>query len=228
MSDIFKTKQNNQWVGIPALKGIDGASAGFDTPTATAYALPSGSNPTVSVTASGPDTEKQFAFTFGIPAGDGGTAQVQSDWNQTNTDAVDYIKNKPDLSLKESTSNKITKGSDSQNEVYENFTNSTDTQYASAKAINAFAQYLIPDYHHFTSATVNFTNDYILNKLHIFDFDTTTNTLTIKYNTSSMAGKYLIWCISPYICEEMDSTHTTVTLKTYTAARKLVLLMRIE
>ena len=93
--DIFKTKQNDTWVAIPALKGTDGTSAGFDTPTATAYALPSGSNPTVSVTASGPDTEKQFAFNFGIPAGSGGTSQVQSDWNQTDTDAVDYIKNKP-------------------------------------------------------------------------------------------------------------------------------------
>ena len=97
MSDIFKAKQNDTWVAIPALRGTDGQAAGFDTPTATAYALPSGSNPTVTVTATGPDTEKQFAFNFGIPAGQGSTPQVQSDWTQTNTDAVDYIKHKPDF-----------------------------------------------------------------------------------------------------------------------------------
>ena len=91
--DIFKTKQNDTWVSIPALKGEDGASAGFDTPTASATSLPAGSDPTVSITASGPDTSKLFQFAFGIPSGSG--TQVQSDWNETNTSAVDYIKNKP-------------------------------------------------------------------------------------------------------------------------------------
>lgn len=122
MADIFKTKVNNQWVGIPALNG---EAAGIGSVTASAYALPSGSNPTASATCSGPDANKSFAFTFGIPAGEGGTAQVQSDWAQTQTDAVDFIKNKPDLTLKEDKSNKVTSVSSS----------STDTQYPSAKAV---------------------------------------------------------------------------------------------
>ena len=46
--------------------GAPGAAAGFDTPTATAAAV-DGTTPTASVTASGPDTAKKFAFSFGIP-----------------------------------------------------------------------------------------------------------------------------------------------------------------
>ena len=55
--------------------GIDGDDAGFANPNATAEAssLPSGAPPTViaTVSASGPDTAKefQFSFTFGIPKG---------------------------------------------------------------------------------------------------------------------------------------------------------------
>lgn len=56
--------------GYPAT----GLPAGFDTPTAQAEALPEGQEPTVSVTASGPDTAKMFAFQFGIPKGDTGEA----------------------------------------------------------------------------------------------------------------------------------------------------------
>lgn len=76
-------------------------------------------------------------------------AQEQADWNQTNTSAVDFIKNKPtipsaqinsdwnsssgvseilnkpDLTLKEDTSNKVTSISSS----------STDTEYPSAKCV---------------------------------------------------------------------------------------------
>jgi len=54
-----------------------------------------------------------------IPAG-----QIQSDWSQTNTGSLDYIKNKPNMSLKEDVSNKVTTLS----------AQSTDTQYPSAKA----------------------------------------------------------------------------------------------
>ena len=54
--------------------GAPGTAAGFGTPTATAVALPSGSAPTVSVAASGPDTAKIFAFTFGLPQGSSGAA----------------------------------------------------------------------------------------------------------------------------------------------------------
>ena len=52
--------------------GQNGAAGGFGTPTASASALPSGSAPTVSVSASGPDTAKVFDFSFGIPKGDTG------------------------------------------------------------------------------------------------------------------------------------------------------------
>lgn len=53
--------------------GAAGAAAGFGTPTATASALEAGATPTVSVTASGEDTAKVFAFTFGIPKGETGS-----------------------------------------------------------------------------------------------------------------------------------------------------------
>ncbi len=66
--------------GSKGSKGNTGSSAGFGTPTATAASLPSGSSPTVSVTASGPDTAKIFSFAFGIPkgasGGGGGAAEV--------------------------------------------------------------------------------------------------------------------------------------------------------
>lgn len=50
-------------------QGPTGAAAGFGTPIASATGLPVGSTPTASVTASGSDTSKVFAFSFGIPAG---------------------------------------------------------------------------------------------------------------------------------------------------------------
>lgn len=53
--------------GQNGLNGQDGTPAGFGTPTATAHPLSQDAQPTVSVTASGEDTEKVFAFDFGIP-----------------------------------------------------------------------------------------------------------------------------------------------------------------
>ena len=50
---------------------------------------------------------------------------IQSDWNETDSTASDYIRNKPNLSLKEDKSNKVTAISSS----------STDTQYPSAKCV---------------------------------------------------------------------------------------------
>ena len=85
--------------GDQGIQGETGPAAGFGTPTASATLLPSGSNPTASVTASGADTSKVFAFEFGIPSGD---TNVQSDWNQTDTTADDYIKNKPTIPTVES------------------------------------------------------------------------------------------------------------------------------
>lgn len=52
--------------------GSAGASAGFGEITATAQTLVPGSSATATVVASGPDTAKSFAFTFGIPKGDDG------------------------------------------------------------------------------------------------------------------------------------------------------------
>lgn len=52
--------------------GEGGESAGFGTPTATATQLEPDQEPTVSVEASGPNTAKVFAFTFGIPKGEKG------------------------------------------------------------------------------------------------------------------------------------------------------------
>jgi len=58
--------------GDTGATGATGAAAGFGTPTATANTLAAGSNATVSVTASGSNTSKVFAFTFGIPKGEKG------------------------------------------------------------------------------------------------------------------------------------------------------------
>lgn len=50
-------------------KGDKGDTGSFGEPTATASGLAYGEEPTVSVTASGPDTAKVFSFEFGLPAG---------------------------------------------------------------------------------------------------------------------------------------------------------------
>jgi hypothetical protein len=44
------------------------------------------------------DNKKRTHFVVVGKGGGGGIDQVQSDWNQTDTDAVDYIKNKPSVS----------------------------------------------------------------------------------------------------------------------------------
>lgn len=85
MSDIFKAKVNNQWVGIPSLTGErgpqgiqgetgaqgpagqNGAPAGINSATATVTELGRNDTPTVSASVSGPDTAKDFTFAFGLP-----------------------------------------------------------------------------------------------------------------------------------------------------------------
>lgn len=64
------TTSSPYWQMI-ASKGdsIKGDTGSFGTPTATAHDLAYGAEPTVAVTASGPDTAKVFAFEFGLPAG---------------------------------------------------------------------------------------------------------------------------------------------------------------
>ena len=56
--------------------GADGSPAGFGSITATAQTLVPGSSATATVVASGPDNEKSFAFTFGIPRGQDGSSDV--------------------------------------------------------------------------------------------------------------------------------------------------------
>lgn len=58
--------------GADGQDGEDGAAAGFGTPAATAATLDAGADATVEVTASGDDTAKVFAFSFGIPKGEKG------------------------------------------------------------------------------------------------------------------------------------------------------------
>lgn len=54
--------------------GDTGADAGFGSILATAQTLPAGSQATATVVASGPNTAKEFSFTFGLPRGaDGGS-----------------------------------------------------------------------------------------------------------------------------------------------------------
>ena len=59
-------------------KGNTGDTGSFGVPTASAHSLISGSDPTVEVSASGPDTAKIFNFSFGIPAGPVGFDAVQA------------------------------------------------------------------------------------------------------------------------------------------------------
>ena len=55
--------------GEKGIKGDTGDAAGFGTPTISVTSLPSGSTPTATVSATGPDTAKVFDFDFGIPTG---------------------------------------------------------------------------------------------------------------------------------------------------------------
>ena len=69
-NSLQAAKDSGEFDGADGADGTDGqngASAGFGAPTATAHSVSQGSTPTVSITASGEDTEKIFAFDFGIP-----------------------------------------------------------------------------------------------------------------------------------------------------------------
>ena len=57
--------------------GESGADAGFGLISATAQTLSAGSSATATVTASGPDTAKEFSFTFGIPRGQDGSGKEE-------------------------------------------------------------------------------------------------------------------------------------------------------
>lgn len=58
-------EHNDKWQKVAG----QGSTGSFGTPTASATYLSPGADPTVTVTASGPDTGKIFNFDFGIPAG---------------------------------------------------------------------------------------------------------------------------------------------------------------
>ena len=62
--------------GTNGSDGAPGAAAGFGTITATASSV--SGQPTASVQATGPDTAKNLAFTFGIPSGGGGGGDVEA------------------------------------------------------------------------------------------------------------------------------------------------------
>lgn len=67
---LAEAKSSGIFDGADGVNGQDGAPgtpAGFGTPTATAHSVSQDTTPTVSITASGSDTAKIFAFDFGIP-----------------------------------------------------------------------------------------------------------------------------------------------------------------
>ena len=69
--------------------GTDGAAAGFGTVTATAITLEPDEEATASVVTSGPNTEKSFAFTFGIPKGGSGGGGTDAVWGNITGDISD-------------------------------------------------------------------------------------------------------------------------------------------
>lgn len=60
-------------------QGPVGPAAGFGAPTATTTIIADNADPTVSVTASGSNTDKVFAFMFGLPRGYQGATGLQGD-----------------------------------------------------------------------------------------------------------------------------------------------------
>ena len=69
--------------------GADGAAAGFGVVSASAATLAPGSDATVSIVASGPNTEKSFVFTFGIPKGEPGESGTDAVWGNITGDLSD-------------------------------------------------------------------------------------------------------------------------------------------
>lgn len=69
---------NNYWklVAHKGDQGIQGNTGSFGQPTGNVTILPSGSDPDITITASGPDTAKIFNFDFDLPAGPVGYDEV--------------------------------------------------------------------------------------------------------------------------------------------------------
>lgn len=222
MSDIFKVKQNNSWVGIPALVGAQGpkgdkgdtgetgprglqgiqgevgpqgpqgiqgiqgetgVSAGFGTPTASAAGLPVGSNPTVSISSSGPDTAKVFSFNFGIPE----SGVSQADWNETDTEDDSYIRNKPNLN--------------DYKPFYKQFNN---------------------------VSSISLSSDFAVNRLVIYDLRRTSSTssaLRFTFGTN-LQGHYVIWTLSGYPYDGSAGSEVSISLGTYT--KTMIMMMRVS
>ena len=81
VSGITPAETSNYWqlVAHKGDQGDQGITGSFGTPTGSAEVLPSGSAPTIAITASGPDTAKIFSFDFGIPAGPVGYDEVAAE-----------------------------------------------------------------------------------------------------------------------------------------------------
>ena len=69
--------------------GPAGADAGFGSVLATAQTLPAGSAATATVQVAGPNTAKEFSFTFGIPRGADGSTPVWGNIIGTMSDQTD-------------------------------------------------------------------------------------------------------------------------------------------
>lgn len=80
VTGVTPAEVSNYWqlVAHKGEQGNQGITGSFGTPTGTAEVLPSGSDPTISVSASGPDTAKVFNFEFGIPAGPKGFTETSA------------------------------------------------------------------------------------------------------------------------------------------------------
>ena len=87
MSDIFKAKINNQWVGIPSLTGERGPQGETGPKGDTGATGPQG--PQGERGPQGPQGETG-------PQGPAGV-QVNADWNETDTSSKAYILHKPNL-----------------------------------------------------------------------------------------------------------------------------------
>ena len=98
---VYENENAPSWIELGEIfvegpqgpKGEPGDSAGFAEPTASASILAAGSSATVSVVASGPDTAKEFAFTFGIPKGDKGDTGPQGPQGEpgSGTSVSDFV-----------------------------------------------------------------------------------------------------------------------------------------
>ena len=73
------------------LESLVGQAAGFGTPTASATPLASGEQPTVNISASGPNTAKVFDFRFGIPVGADGKTPVKGVDYYTEADKEEMV-----------------------------------------------------------------------------------------------------------------------------------------